>query len=425
MPNYRYNGVDLPALPETHKHDTGGVAYNYAVIYKHLALDTIYLKFIDKPLLSYHETIMDNRLSLRPLPVTEAYWVYIYKLNENNEWEDMGALINPDHITDHLAAVQGVDPQGVWYQNELIWSNHDIMDSENGGVYFEGSDPVPVPDEPESVLAWKKHDAYKPNSKSIAYLYNGVELPDINTVWTDKATYPCAIITRTISDGTYTLCVCGDKPYYTEQAHGTEGYEPTVIAPKPRKGFVCVGGSWVLNIDETDYGAALPAGTFELIWTNADVMNKDNGSVYLNGSNPVLKGWYGNTFYRVMGGKWVKQDVVVPQMVEDEPAEVVIEWDGDTTGKVTAQSGTFNLVKVSDLTPTYNDLVGAVITAGTETITITEEMLGVSPQDVFVSLLGGMFVSVYDFGIDLPFTELGFYANIEVGAFKLTYTPKT
>ena len=27
------------------------------------------------------------------------------------------------------------------------------------------------------------------------FLYNGVELPDINTVWTDKTAYPYAIIT--------------------------------------------------------------------------------------------------------------------------------------------------------------------------------------------------------------------------------------
>ena len=165
MANYLYNGVELPALPETHQHDMGGVAYDYVVIYKYLGLDTIYLKFIEKPLLSYHETIMDNRLSLRPLPVTETYWTYQYKLNDNNEWEDMGGLINPDHVTNDLAVVQGVDPQGVWYQNELIWSNHDIMDSENGGVYFEGSEPKPLPTHQDFYITkngvGQKQDVYK------------------------------------------------------------------------------------------------------------------------------------------------------------------------------------------------------------------------------------------------------------------------
>lgn len=52
----------------------------------------------------------------------------------------------------------------------FVWSNYDIL-NEDGSVYLPASDPVPVggepeePEQPESVLAWRKHDAYKPNTK--------------------------------------------------------------------------------------------------------------------------------------------------------------------------------------------------------------------------------------------------------------------
>lgn len=181
---------------------------------------------------------------------------------------------------------------------------------------------TPDPEPPEPVLAWQKHDAYKPNTKwdgntfyrvmggkwvkqdsvnpsvvvedeptgePIAYLYNGVQLPDINRVWTDKVTYPYAMITRTITNGSYLLLVCGDMPYYTEQAYNAEeGYHPVVISPGPYKGFAYVAGSWVLSIENTDSGVSNNAGNLELIWTNVDVMNKDNGSVYFDASEPPV-----------------------------------------------------------------------------------------------------------------------------------------
>lgn len=294
MANYFYNGIELPALPEWDKS-----AYPYAFIY-----------YYDDSIVAAHHVII-----LSPTPIV-AYvssfpWVTPSTYGFKNDSENFNHFI---------CNVDGNEWRGLFENDERfykpdiksIWANHDVLIENTTDIYLLASDPVPVPDEPETVLSWQKHDACKPNSKSIAYLYNGVELPDINTVWTDKATYPCAIIGRGIPNGTYYLTVCGDKPYYTEQSYGTEGYEPIVVAPKPFKGFSCVGGSWVLNTEDTGYGAALRTGTFELIWTNVDVMNKDNGSVYFNGSDPVIKGWDGNTFYRVMGGKWVKQGGVVP-----------------------------------------------------------------------------------------------------------------
>lgn len=304
MSNYLYNDIELPQLPEWDK-----ATYPYAVI-------------------TVEENATINKVHALWCSKNPAIYYNLMKQLQFGGETGATSVLN-----------DGDTEWGELYESELthnnagcavIWANYDVHYCQYQGngsyvatdeIFLPASDPVPVPDEPETVLAWKKHDAYKPNSKSIAYLYNGVELPDINTVWTDKATYPCAIIARGIPNGTYYLTVCGDKPYYTEQSYGTEGYEPIVVAPKPFKGFSCVGGSWVLNTEDTGYGAALRTGTFELIWTNVDVMNKDNGSVYFNGSDPVIKGWDGNTFYRVMGGKWVKQD----EFASDAKAEPEVE----------------------------------------------------------------------------------------------------
>lgn len=282
---YRYNDIELPRLPEWDKDN-----YPYAFIQRTddshrlvLLSDVIYGETPIRKEYAIVTNIGDHWYAYDPYsPGYYSYqWAYQYPYSYNQ----------PIKVS------------------EIVWANFNVL-NEDGSVFLPASDPVPVPDEPESVLAWQKHDAYKPNTKwdgntfyrvmggkwvkqdaycaPIAYRYNDVELPDINEVWTDKVTYPCAMITRTITDGTCLLHVCGDMPYYTEQAHSTEGYEPTVIAPKPCKAFAHVDGSWVLNIEEADYGAALRTGSFELIWTNVDVMNKDNGAVYFSASEPPV-----------------------------------------------------------------------------------------------------------------------------------------
>lgn len=302
MANYFYNGIELPALPEWDKEK-----YPCAFIYY----------YDDSIVVASHVII------LSPTPIV-AYvssfpWVTPSTYGFKNDSENFNYFIcNVDEnewrgLFEH---------DGRFYKPDIksIWANHDVLIENTTDIYLPASDPVPVPDEPESVLAWQKHDAYKPNAKwdgntfyrvmggkwvkqdamnpsfvevepagdPIAYLYNDVQLPDINGVWTDKVTYPYAMITRTITDGTCLLHVCGDMPYYTEQSHSTEGYEPTVIAPKPCKAFAHVDGSWVLNIEQTDQGLSNRTESFEFIWTNVDVMNKDNGSVYFDASEPPV-----------------------------------------------------------------------------------------------------------------------------------------
>lgn len=126
------------------------------------------------------------------------------------------------------------------------------------------------------------------------YLYNGVELPDINTVWTDKETYPHSYIK--LVDGGYELWMLSN-PYYVSDSG--------VLA-------VTHDGTWTfafcMYVDEEMAAEAgldtacwmqLGASTGEntetafnknvLVWSNTDILNAD-GTVYLAASDPVPVG---------------------------------------------------------------------------------------------------------------------------------------
>lgn len=115
------------------------------------------------------------------------------------------------------------------------------------------------------------------------YLYNGVELPDINEVWTDKETYPYATIIHSTSNH-YHLIVCGDRPSYTKQAQQAgEG----VRFLKCFKEFHYADDSWVFSKENTDGGAFWRTEIMELVWTNMDVLNHDDGTIYFVATTPV------------------------------------------------------------------------------------------------------------------------------------------
>lgn len=139
MPNYRYNGIELPSLPDTHQYNTYNHAFEYACIIKSLHSNEITLHFFTDPLFkSYVNDALPD--CIRPLPIDESCKTYGYTLNEDNQWEDYGGFINPDTI-----AANGMFIWGIGVNYEIIWCSHDIIDSENGDVYFQGSDPKPLP----------------------------------------------------------------------------------------------------------------------------------------------------------------------------------------------------------------------------------------------------------------------------------------
>lgn len=168
-------------------------------------------------------------------------------------------------------------------------------------------------------------------------LYNGIELPDIDTVWTDKVTYPYAVIASTYNGESYCLYL-STVPLFVHKysmignsirLHGTD--DGSVIGYRGVTPF----SEWErIPLYDNTFAAgenACPAIHDNVEWANYDIYNED-GSVHLAASDPVPvpdepetvlswqkhdaykpnTKWDGNTFYRVMGGKWVKQGGVVP-----------------------------------------------------------------------------------------------------------------
>lgn len=101
----------------------------------------------------------------------------------------------------------------------------------------------------------------------VAYLYNGVRLPDISTVW-DKTAYPYAMITNPSDTSTYNLVLTPSSITVTEDG---------------------VGGSWSgkrYKIVDGVWTSVTGMGSGIVIWANYDVYNR-NGTLYLAATDPI------------------------------------------------------------------------------------------------------------------------------------------
>lgn len=129
-------------------------------------------------------------------------------------------------------------------------------------------------------------------------LYNGVELLDINTVWTDKTTYPYAHIYET--NGMYGLVISTHPALFRTRGSYTADYLPT--------GAVCMQymhtqTAWYYLSSKTIPSAAYGYDElnytkgFKIIWASYDVYRstdnefaENDGSLYLAASEPVPVG---------------------------------------------------------------------------------------------------------------------------------------
>lgn len=114
------------------------------------------------------------------------------------------------------------------------------------------------------------------------YLYNGVELPDINTVWTDKETLPHATIFP--HDGTYRLLVASSLQW-RKSSDGVSEYLRVVDSNIL---YELVDDLWALLTDNTDdTGGYAWKDVTQLTWTNKDIYYVDASDVYLAASESV------------------------------------------------------------------------------------------------------------------------------------------
>lgn len=135
-------------------------------------------------------------------------------------------------------------------------------------------------------------------------LYNDVELPDINTVWTDKATYPYAYISRVdveIESGS----IHGYYLYLSDTAGYRDSLSDVLMIPTESKVaayFFADGASqYVLESSEDStkiftplhYPASIvgEGNVWDCRWCNTDICGDDGDTtVYLAASDPVPAG---------------------------------------------------------------------------------------------------------------------------------------
>ena len=155
-------------------------------------------------------------------------------------------------------------------------------------------------------------------------LYNGVELPDINAVWTDKETYPYAVIVpiegvtvvHFTSAVTYSNSNFGDYPVGTAYTL-----------------YVLENNSWRFVDEGVTDTEISDTPTSAIIWTSHDILNTTDGTVYLAASDPIPLDY--NT---------------------------IIRWDGNTEGRVTFDLDDYtSLVKVSDYVMSADEMRNCVI----------------------------------------------------------------
>ena len=116
-------------------------------------------------------------------------------------------------------------------------------------------------------------------------LYSGVELPNIDSVWTDKETYPYASL---FDMGEY-----GHVLYLTSVTPSVDE-DSTPMPSVNYSAYLASNGAWTLMNTETDANTDIP---FKPFWSNHDILNTSDNTVYLAASDPVPLDSYANVIY--------------------------------------------------------------------------------------------------------------------------------
>lgn len=151
-------------------------------------------------------------------------------------------------------------------------------------------------------------------------LYNGVKLPNIDSVWTDRVKHPYAIVSFTMGVGQVSLLpeafsYDGNTIRYTDMASYV--YDPTGVSGEVISEWMLVGGA--------DSGTLNPS---LVVWASYDIPNTANSSTFLSASEPIpLDGM------------------------------TVIEWNGGTAGLTNSGTG---LYKITDDVFASNQVIGGV-----------------------------------------------------------------
>lgn len=128
------------------------------------------------------------------------------------------------------------------------------------------------------------------------YLYNGVELPDIYTVYTPELqkTHPFAYIHRAMHGGGCYFEAYEEQAYWEENSLSASGYSLTYNSyTVGRISYFCEtdGTTWVEQECQTVFGVEeytfQEGASTKLYWANVDVKNPNGDGIYLAASAPI------------------------------------------------------------------------------------------------------------------------------------------
>ncbi|MBQ3503514.1 MAG: hypothetical protein IJA75_02275, partial [Oscillospiraceae bacterium] len=131
-----------------------------------------------------------------------------------------------------------------------LWASQDLLNTD-GTVCLAASEPVVA-----------------------AYLYNGVQLPDINEVWTDTAAYPYGYLVGDPDEWSLVFMSTGLSFDGTRYVSGSASYV--------RYKLDSAGTAWIYDGQGTTGGAAYP----NCLWASKDLLYA-GGTVCLAASEPV------------------------------------------------------------------------------------------------------------------------------------------
>ena len=124
------------------------------------------------------------------------------------------------------------------------------------------------------------------------YLYNGVEWPDINEVWTDelKKISPYAYISVIVIGGARLLMMLENPYHYVIETGITGDSYPVVECEKGKATWVQLqNGKWDTDNQGYNDDTAASFGVDVWHWASHDII-KEDGSVFLAASDPIPVG---------------------------------------------------------------------------------------------------------------------------------------
>lgn len=241
---YLYNGVELPDIntvwTDKETYPWAGIAYFPSTSTRNLFISTA--RFVANSTTGYYLASEDC-----------TYLQYSYDEAANSWVYDTTFTVTSGETLAPFSAV------------ELGWCNGaDLVDEATGSIYLAASEPAPV-----------------------TYLYNGVELPNINMVWTDKESYPYAAIT-TDETYQYRLWLSGVGFECMETWSGftdVVSQESSAVSAT----YVLESDSWSKDAEYDDRAGRILSGNNgrTTIWTSVDILYVTAGTVYLAASDPV------------------------------------------------------------------------------------------------------------------------------------------